>query len=799
MSLRGKLILNYAIAVLLFSSTSGFAQQLSWGVGGTGGTGPWDTTTANWWNGSANVPWVDGAIAVFSGTPGTATIGTSQQKVGGIIFNSAGFVVTGGYGLTANSTFDIVANADGEFSTSIYPLPGTTLTKYGQGVLTYGTGFPADTSTSVVVAEGALRTSSTTAPLTLANAAGVKVLLSNTNSYAGHLFGGGNLGGVVQPDAGIGATTLTLTSSSNFNGQLKDNASAALSLAVKTSYNSDVVELTNSNPYSGSTAVSTGRLTLSGNGALTGTGSLAISSSLWLDNGTTALETRLPVGAPIELAGGTIELLGNVGTAVHQSLGALTVSAKSSLIAQSAGAETALDFSSFLITRKGSLDITGSGAVRLPGVSTNAGGILPPYITSGVDWTTLAADGSVKPYTAYSGFESGGATSNVKLAGGGTTTLAAPASRFTLNFQNSDAAPAILDLGGNNLILGGAGIMTSGTGSAQITNGTLSSDAGLLEVNNRTAFIISANLAEGASPLGLNKRGAGTLTLLGTNNYSGSTDLIDGVLATGSAAGLGTGSLIFDGGTLRALGSFSLAQGVSGYAKIDTNGFDLAIPSFSGLTTINKSGAGALTVTNFNGTAYVMGGSLNLGVSPAGYTNITMFANTVLQAEGHLLQFGTIDSARLDLGGRGADSLLIDNFAPRITAGAKLTLDFDIGGTAQDFLSLGSIGSGTISSAAAGYYVMDFHDLGGTQTGVSYPIISITGHGTLGILPANTLFTLSPADLAAGWRASFTSTSTQVAVTFASTPEPGSAVLLAGASVIFARRRRRRPVARLVS
>ena len=47
------------------------SAQLIWGTGGAGGNGTWDTTTANWWNGSENVAWTNGGAAIFSGTGGT--------------------------------------------------------------------------------------------------------------------------------------------------------------------------------------------------------------------------------------------------------------------------------------------------------------------------------------------------------------------------------------------------------------------------------------------------------------------------------------------------------------------------------------------------------------------------------------------------------------------------------------------------------------------------------------------------------------------------------------------------------
>jgi autotransporter-associated beta strand protein len=77
------------LAVGLCLATGWFgahADTLTWdpgASGGSGGNGTWDlNTSANWWNGSADVMWTDNsaqgaATAVFSGSPGTVTLNSS--------------------------------------------------------------------------------------------------------------------------------------------------------------------------------------------------------------------------------------------------------------------------------------------------------------------------------------------------------------------------------------------------------------------------------------------------------------------------------------------------------------------------------------------------------------------------------------------------------------------------------------------------------------------------------------------------------------------------------------------------
>ena len=56
------------------------------------------------------------------------------------------------------------------------------------------------------------------------------------------------------------------------------------------------------------------------------------------------------------------------------------------------------------------------------------------------------------------------------------------------------------------------------------------------------------------------KVGTGTLTLTGTNTYSGGTGLDGGIVAINNDANLGTGPLTFDGGTLEALAGITSSK-----------------------------------------------------------------------------------------------------------------------------------------------------------------------------------------------------------------------------------------------
>ena len=60
---------------------------------GMGGSGTWNTSSLKWYNGSAEVAWVDGNDAVFWGTAGTVTL-AAGQTVNSLTFKTSGYLLT---------------------------------------------------------------------------------------------------------------------------------------------------------------------------------------------------------------------------------------------------------------------------------------------------------------------------------------------------------------------------------------------------------------------------------------------------------------------------------------------------------------------------------------------------------------------------------------------------------------------------------------------------------------------------------------------------------------------------------
>lgn len=196
-------------------------------------------------------------------------------------------------------------------------------------------------------------------------------------------------------------------------------------------------------------------------------------------------------------------------------------------------------------------------------------------------------------------------------------------------------------LSANNTYRGGT---TVSAGTLQIGNGgTTGSIAGNVVNNavlafNRSDDISFAGVISGSG--GLNKLGAGTLTLTGTNPYSGGTQINAGRVQIASTANLGTGGVSFDGGTL-AVGasSFSLGKAVllnAGGGSFEVGAgatltLDQPVTGSGGLT---RLGAGTLQVASGN-----FGGGL---VNGSGGTLVV----TNVQAGGAVMNQGTVALTR---------------------------------------------------------------------------------------------------------------------------------------------------------
>lgn len=208
------------------------AETLTWGIGGAGGPGTWDTTTANWYNGISDVTWGnDGAY--FTGVTGsTVTIAAPGVTANTLTFNTFGYLVASSTLTLANAATITTQSVDAGINSIITGSAG--LVKAGSGFLILG---GANTYTGgTTISAGTLQIGNGGAggilPGDVVNNAVLAFNRSNTQTYAGAISGSGEV-----TKAGTGTQILTGTNSyagqtSVTNGTLLFGNAAALSAST---------------------------------------------------------------------------------------------------------------------------------------------------------------------------------------------------------------------------------------------------------------------------------------------------------------------------------------------------------------------------------------------------------------------------------------------------------------------------------------------------------------------------------------------------------------------------------------
>jgi fibronectin-binding autotransporter adhesin len=581
------------IAALIGLPLPASAQILTWGVNGAGGTGTWDPVTANWYNGSSNVAWASGDTASFTGAGGTVSLVT-QETAAGLTFNASGaYTLTGGQILGSNTGFAVQTVSAATINSDLVGSSGTTFTKSGSGSLVLGGALSGFGSVSLSAGSLTLN-SSTTASISLANTANVILNVANNVSIGG-LTGGGTVGGIVEPATTSGAQlTLQPTQSGNFAGKLQDNGVGALSLTVNGG--TSVQTFSGVNTYSGATTLSAGTLLLSGGGTITKS-AISVSGTLELDNSATNNTNRLSDTAALPLSGGKFLFQGSAATNSTETTGTLTLATGLNTVQVNSGSgrSATVTFSGLSQSTGSALvDFSGTGQSQVTGYS-NSNGIIGGFATyGGTEWATIGTNNNVVAYSTHnSNINSAATTDNVKISGGGTVNLVSPETVNSLNQQNSSATLANLDLGGGTLNVTSGGVLSSGTGSTQIADGTLTTSNGAMVVTNSNAMTIGAQIGNSSS-FQLVKSGTGTLVLTAANSYNGGTVIDEGTLQ------------IDNGGTS---GSLSTTGTISGTNLI----FDRSDSITQG-TNFSAAPLSVQTLTQMGGGVLALSGANSIGV-----------------------------------------------------------------------------------------------------------------------------------------------------------------------------------------
>lgn len=347
-------------------------------------------------------------------------------------------------------------------------------------------------------------------------------------------------------------TTLTISSgSATQSGVISSSGISLTGTVIKSG--AGTLTLTNTDTYNGTTTINAGTLAI-GTG-----GSLADSSGVILANSGTTFDISTGGNQGIE------NLSGVSGSTVNLGTNSLTVT-QSGAVGTFAG--TIQGGGDFTKTNTGTLVLTGPNTYT--GVTTVSGGMLQ-----------FAQESSL-----YNGQSASWTAANVGVSSGATLALNVGGSG---QFTSSDVTTVLQNLGT------GTGGFASGSA---IGFDTTNASGGI--------FTYSGSITDthsGTDALGLVKLGSGTLSLTGTNTYSGPTAITAGTLQLSGSLGAGSTVEVGTAGTLSGSGTVNGNATMTGNGTINFTSSGNIVGSL-GVTGGNWNGAGTVTgpVTASSGT-----------------------------------------------------------------------------------------------------------------------------------------------------------------------------------------------------
>lgn len=442
---------------------------------GSGGTGNWDATTANWVIAGADAPWAITNIANFAGSAGSVTL-NANQTVSGLIFTTAGYDLTGGStlnfsGLAANGT-PIVSVPAGN-TTIDCAVASTTASNAvvvtGPGALTL-TGSNAGLTNGFVVTGGATLSVNTIADAgngTTAIGTGPNVTLYNGNlTFTG--------------SSGLTARTLTL------QGPVTANLNVAAGNTLE--WDGQVHIISDTAPQA---------LTFSGGGTLMLGGSI--------DNS----------GLEMAINAGTVIITKNSASGVH-GLGGGTTTIASGATLQLSGSGNFDLYSGCLVA------VASGGVLDLDGQNDS-------FSTLTLSGSGIGGNGALVNSSASSGITNGG--SGVVLAG--NTTIGGPGNIFLASAVSGPGMSLTYNNASGQLLLGAAntfsGGLNVGANSTVALNNATAAGPGTITLGSSGNLIVGYSTVAGITVA--NAITGGSSSVVQVNEPAGNTFI------TGSLAG----------------------------------------------------------------------------------------------------------------------------------------------------------------------------------------------------------------------------------------------------------------------
>ncbi|GAA6413030.1 hypothetical protein K050079A111_09250 [Bilophila wadsworthia] len=479
------------------------------------------------------------------------------------------------------------------------------------------------------------------------------LILSGTNTYSGGTtISAGTLKGNI-----ASGTDLSIADSAIYDGDNKARSVGGLNGAGKILNTNGLT--VQSGDFAGIIDNSNTSLLKNGAGTLTLTGNNAYTGSTTISEGT--LKGSIASGTDLSIADSAIYDGDNKARSVGGLNGGGKILNTDGLTVQSGDFAGIIDNSNTSLTKTGAGTLTLTGNNAYTGSTTISDGTLKGNIASGTDLSiadSATYDGDNKARSV------GGLNGDGKILN--TDGLTVQNGTFGGVIDNSNTSltktgAGTLTLTRNNAYTGGTtisegtlkGNIASGTDLSIVDNATYDGDnkarsvgglnggGNILNTDGLTVQSGTFGGVIGNSNTSLIKTGAGTLTLTGTNAYTGGTTISEGTLKGNIASG--TDLSIADSATYDGANKARSVGGLNGGGKIlNTNGLTVQSGDFAGIidnsnTSLLKTGAGTLTLSGTNtytGMTTVRSGTLALG-SDLTSNQLTLYGGTVFDRGSH--------------------------------------------------------------------------------------------------------------------------------------------------------------------
>jgi autotransporter-associated beta strand protein len=544
---------------------------------GSGGTGTWNSTIANWWvSGNSDTIWTPGNVANFSDSSGTVTLG-APETVDGITFATSGYILSG----------------------------SPTLTLAGTPIFTVPSGGIATISS--VIGDGGAGI-----PLTISG--GGTLVLSATNTFSGGITVTSDNTLTLTAVAGAGTGTIALGTDSvlNINNRVSN---FGVTNGITTADSTGIIYVASP---SGNTYLK---------GSLAGfTGTIICTSSGGADF--TGVNTTPPLTMPTNAIGWIV----NPGAELYLGIGASGVESAPVTINGPGytGGYGAIRLDSGTV----------AGNILLNGATTNnqLGGATAGNVHySGV----ISDGGNGYGLNIWGGGSTPASKAFVlsgENTYGGPTTLTFGELQLG-SAENPGVSGPLGASNAQSIIYFSAAVNAGVTGGAlQYSSSNQYDYSGRfssadnqqykIDVNGQSVAFANSLASSGGTFLLFDTAGGGTLTLNTSNSYTGSTTITNAVLVANAAGAVpGTGAIKLTGGTLTAgatgavggpvtvsAGSLIAAAAdsvlgnitISGTSGLLTMSNDSALPTNATLTLPTLPVAGEVSL-NFSGTQTISG------------------------------------------------------------------------------------------------------------------------------------------------------------------------------------------------